>query len=288
VTSRALIARFALLALVGLGLLLSACSLPPRGERAKAAAEPRKLIVFAASSLTEAFDDLAARFEAGHPGVEVRASYAGSQVLHTQLEHGATADVFASADAGHIDALARSGLVVSSEPFASNELVVVFPSGSDVARTAADLPAARRIVLGAESVPVGRYTDRFLARADDVFGAGYRDAVLRHVVSREPNVRLVLAKVTLGEADAALVYHTDALAARGSVRVAPLPAGARVRAELFAGALRDAPEPALARAFLATLRGQEGREVLTSHGFGPAPVRDMTRGRASAPLRGTR
>jgi molybdate transport system substrate-binding protein len=262
-------------ALVALILLLAGCRADPA---------PRALTVFAASSLTEAFDDLAGRFEAAHPEVDVRVSYAGSQVLATQLEHGAAADVFASADVEHIDALVRSGVVTERAPFASNELVAVFPAASRGPRALAELPEAERIVLGDARVPVGRYTERFLARADGVFGAGYREAVLRHVVSREPNVRLVLGKVTLGEADAALVYRTDARAAGDAVRVVELPPEASVRAELFAGPLRRAASPELARAFLALLHGPEGRRALSSRGFGPVVTADP----AGAPLREAR
>ncbi len=171
------------------GLLLAACAEPEEN-----------LTVLAASSLTEALGTIEGDLERASPALSLSTTFAGSQVLRLQIEQGAPADVFLSADEAHVDALLRAGLVVEPVLFAHNELVVIVPPSNPAGiESLEDLPRARRLVIGDASVPVGRYTRAMLARA------GLADAVLPNVVSEESNVRLVRAKVELGEADAAVV-----------------------------------------------------------------------------------
>lgn len=227
----------------------------------------RTLTVFAAASLTEAFAELERDMEAAEPGLDVVVSTGGSQALRVQIERGAPADVFASASAAHIDALVAAGLVRASLPFAEGELVLVVPPGNPAGLDAfEDLPTARRIVLGAPEVPVGAYSRALLDRADARYGAGFRARVEARVVSLEPNVRQVLAKVELGEADAALVYRSDVTAAR-DVRVIEIPAALAVPATYLVGVLVGAPEPEAAQRFVDRLRSPAGRAVLERHGF---------------------
>ena len=228
-------------------------------------AESKPLVVFAASSLTEAFADIEREFEADHAGVDVVISTAGSQALRLQLEQGAAADVFASANAEHIDALHESGIVEKPTAFTSNALVIAVPSDNPAGIASfADLPKAERIVLGGESVPVGIYTQELLERADDDLAA----SVLARVVSREANVRLVVAKVELGEADAAIVYRSDIAAARDVHSIA-IPEELSPTVEYFVAAIRTAAQPELARAFVDHLGSERGRTTLSRHGFGP-------------------
>ena len=216
--------------------------------------------VFAASSLTEAFEALEADFEAAHPELDVQLSFAGSQVLRLQLEQGAAADVFASANARHMEALQRSGRVSDAQVFASNRLVVIVPAGDMTLQRFEDLPEASRIVVGTEDVPVGRYTRTMLERV----GASFATAVLAKVVSQENNVRLVLAKVELGEADAAIVYRTDV---SDRVRVIDVPTAYDVPIHYPIAVVRDAVRPEAAAAFVDHLRSPPGQAVLRRHGF---------------------
>lgn len=230
-------------------------------------AAPRVLAVFAASSLTDAFAQLETEFERANPGVDVTVSTAGSQALRVQIEHGAPADVFASANAAHMQALVSSGLVGNEERFAEGELVIVVPPGNPAGITSLeDLPRAERIVLGAAEVPVGAYARAMLDQAALRYGPDFRARVEAHVVSLEPNVRLVLAKVELGEADAAVVYRSDATASRAATLI-ELPAEVSVRAQYHVGVLTAAAEPALARRFVAHLHAAAGRATLSRHGF---------------------
>jgi molybdate transport system substrate-binding protein len=227
-----------------------------------------QLTVFAASSLREAFLELARRFEAEHAGVAVSFNFAGSQELRTQIEHGARADLLASADERHLRALAEAGLAEAPRSFARNEPVIVVPSGNPAAiHTLRELPRAQRIVVGAPEVPIGAYTLRIFEAAAARYGPGFRSAVEARIASRELNVRQVLAKVRLGEADAAIVYRTDALAAQEAVETISIPADLNVVADYPIAALRGAPQPALARAFIELVLSPAGRALLARYGF---------------------
>lgn len=225
------------------------------------------LSVFAASSLREAFEALAEGFEGVHPGVEVTLNFAGSQVLRLQIEQGAAADVFASADREHMDALVHAGLMVEPKVFAYNQLALIVPpdNPSQIA-TLAQLPKARRLVVGLETVPVGRYTEALLRRAAGAWGASYAPRVHRRVVSRESNVRLVRAKVEMGEADAAIVYQTDA-ALSPHVRTVAIPEELNVTVAYLMGRHRQATASMWAPQWTAFLVSDRGRQILKRFGF---------------------
>jgi molybdate transport system substrate-binding protein len=227
-----------------------------------------QLTVFAASSLRDAFQDLGRSFEQQHPGTSVSFNFAGSQELRTQVEHGARADVLASADPRTLRALVDAGLALQPQVFARNEPVIVVPAGNPAGiHSLADLPRARRLVVGAPEVPIGEYTVRILEAASRRYGPAFGAAVEARIASRELNVRQVLAKVALGEADAAIVYRTDALASRGAAEVISIPLELNVVAEYPIAVLRDAPTPGLARAFVELVLSSAGQAALARHGF---------------------
>ncbi len=224
---------------------------------------PHALDVFAASSLTEAFQELERDFEAASPGTDVRLTFAGSQVLRLQIQQGARADVFASANPLHMKTLEDQGWVVSRGVFAHNELVVVVPEDNPAGITSfRELPGCTRLVIGHANTPVGRYTREVLERAGEAFEA----RVLSRVVSEEHNVRMVRAKVELGEADAAVIYRTDAVASRG-VRVVPIGDSLNVRASYLHGALKGSHKGALAERWMSFVASPRGAAVLARHGF---------------------
>jgi molybdate transport system substrate-binding protein len=248
--------RFVIAALVVLGF--AATIRPGRAE------EPREVTVFAAASLREVFEDLAKTFESKAPGVKVRVNLAGSQELRTQIENGARADVFASADQKHMAALVKASLVVTPRVFARNTPVVIVPKGNPAKVGSFDeLPRAKKLVIGVPEVPIGAYTEEILEKA----GADFKKKILANVVSRELNVRQVLAKVTLGEADAGIVYRTDAIAAKGKVEIVEIPAKLNVIAEYPVAVLSKAPQAAAARAFVDLLLSAEGQKRLAAAGF---------------------
>jgi molybdate transport system substrate-binding protein len=250
------------MAALGLTLAVATSTTRPR------AGEPGELVIFAAASLRESFTALAKSFEARRPGVKVQLSFAGSQELRVQIEHGAKVDVFASADEKHMTALERQALVKSAAIFAHNEPVVVVPANNPAKlRTFADLPKAERIVLGAPEVPIGAYAERMLAAADKSLGGDFGAKVRAHVRSRELNVKQVLTKVQLGEADAGIVYRTDALSAKDRVVTLAIPAQVNPLASYPIATLAAAPHPELARAWLGLLLSKEGQATLATFGF---------------------
>lgn len=242
-------------------LLLLACT-----PQAAHQADTREITVLAASSLTDALHDAAVAFEAAHPGTTVTLSFAGSQALATQIRHGMDADVFASADAQHVLELADQGLVATPTAFAGNRLALAVSPTLPGPLTLETLPSAERVVVGGPHVPLGRYTDALLTAAAAEYGASWRDAVEQRIVSREPNARLVVAKVGLGEADAAVVYATDAAP---EVSLVPLPQGLSPAPVYLHAPL--APASPLALQWIAFLESDAGQATLTAHGFVPPP-----------------
>lgn len=231
------------------------------GDDDDIATTDRTLTVFAAASLTDAFAELAEDFEQANPGVEVRLSFDGSSGLVDQIAGGAPADVFASADQKNMDRAVAEGLV-TGEPtvFASNELTLITPPGNPAGITGLDdsLDGARLVVC-AEGVPCGNAT-RALA---DTAGFELRP------VSEESKVTDVRGKVASGEADAGIVYLTDARAAGDGVEQITL-TGAPAHPNRYPIALvAGAPTPDLGQSFLDAVTSRAGQSVLEQYGFGP-------------------
>jgi molybdate transport system substrate-binding protein len=234
--------------------------------------EAKELVVDAAVSLREVFQTLAATFEKQHKGVKVRLNFAGSQELRVQIENGAKADVFATADQKQMAALQRQNLVNAPVLFARNEPVLVVPAANPAQLSGfSDLPKAEHVVLGVPEAPIGAYSEAILANAETHYGKDFRDKVVGHLRSRELNVRQVLTKVTLGEADAGIVHRTDAMTAKDRVKVMVIPAAVNVIADYPIAVLANPAQPELAAAWVALVRGPEGRAVLKAAGFTSVP-----------------
>jgi molybdate transport system substrate-binding protein len=233
------------------------------------------LNVFAAASLTDAFGEIGANFAAAHPGTEVVFNFGGSNQLSTQIGQGAPADVFASANNAQMDAAIEAGRIISGSQsiFAQNRLVIILPSDNPGKLTSLqDLAKPRnKLVFAAEEVPVGQYALDFLdkAAADGSLGADYRDAVLANVVSYEENVRSVLAKVALGEADAGIVYTSDASTSEGEVQQIEIPDSLNSIAKYPIAFLSDSAHLELAQQFVDYVLAPEGQQVLAKYGFLP-------------------
>lgn len=228
-------------------------------------AERLDATVLAAASLSEAFTEIAARYERGHPGTEVALELAASSTLAAQVRAGAPFDVLATADERTMAEVWRAELVEQPVTFATNRLVVIVPADNpgDV-RGIEDLTRPGiAVVLAQPEVPVGAYARRVFA------ALGIAEAIEANVVSNALDVKAVVAAVSLGEADAGIVYATDVAASvRSRVRVFPVPERVSVRA-LYPIALATKPEhPAGARAFLEIVLSETGREILAAHGFG--------------------
>jgi molybdate transport system substrate-binding protein len=217
--------------------------------------------VFAASSLTEAFTALAGPVRSSR-GLSLTFDFAGSQQLAAQIEQGAPADVVAAADRATLERLRQSGRLAGAPvAFATNRLEIVVRGGNpDHVTTLADLARpGLKVVLADPRVPAGGYAAQALARA----------GVVVHPVSLEDNVKAVVTKVGLGEADAGLAYVTDVRSAAASVVGVPLADAEQVVATYTAAVVKDAPHAGPARLFLTVLRSAAGKAVLQRFGFGP-------------------
>lgn len=234
--------------------------------------QPRTLTVFAAASLTDAFTEIGKSFEAANPGVTVTFSFAGSQALQTQIEQGAPADVFASASKSYMDILVKDGYVTADAPqnFLTNKLVVILPANNPAALAKLEDLAKPgiKLVLAAEEVPVGKYARQALDQMNGSFGADFKDRVWANVVSNEDNVKQVVAKVQLGEADAGIVYVSDSIAAP-DLKSIEIPADLNVIAKYPIAPLVKSANADLAAQFTIYVLSTEGQTILQKWGFGP-------------------
>ncbi|HEU4947704.1 MAG TPA: molybdate ABC transporter substrate-binding protein [Kribbella sp.] len=226
------------------------------GPSSGAAAVSGTVTVFAASSLTGAFTQLAKDFEAEHPGVKVTLSFAGSSALAQQINQGAPADVFASAAPKNLEQVADHGTAVT---FVRNRLEIAVPKGNPAGITGlADFgDAGRKIALCAEQVPCGAAANKVL----EVAGITPRPDSL------EQDVKAALTKVRLGEVDAALVYRTDVLAAGSEVEGIEFPESAKVVSDYPIATLPDGPNAAGGEAFVKYVLSAKGRALLSKAGF---------------------
>jgi molybdate transport system substrate-binding protein len=268
--------RLALLAAATL-LAVAACSGSAADTSAAASRTPTEgsgeesltgtLTVFAAASLTDVFTELGNRLEAANPGLDVQFSFAGSSALAAQIQQGAPADVFASADEAQMARVTDARLARDAQIFASNRLVLAFPKdnpagirqpeGPGIPSIAELLDHDLTLAVCAPEVPCGA------AAAEVLSGAGLEGLPDTY----EEDVRAVLTKVQLGEVDAGLVYRTDVLAAGDTVHAVAFREAEAARNRYPVAVLADAPNPDAARAFVDLLLSDEGTKALTDAGF---------------------
>ena len=250
--------------------------------------------VFAAASLAEPFRAVADAFEADNPGVEVTFNFAGSQALRTQLEHGARADVFASADWEQMAAIRKADLLGNApEYFATNRMAVVAPVDSNAVQSLDDLARPGiSIAIASAEVPAGAYaraTLNLMAESAD-FPDDFAERALANVVTHETNVRAVAQKVALGEVDAGIVYETDARTGnrQGAYRVIEIPLQFNPAAEYPIAALGESANPQAGLDFIAYVQGDDGQAILRDYGFAPpanvaCPCHDAVPSGSAAP-----
>ena len=258
--TRVLVAVLGALVLAGCGGGAAVGGAPSAAPAA--APEARTLTVLAAASLTETFNALEKRFEADHPGVDVKLSYSGSSDLAQQIVNGAPADVFAAASDATMKTVTDAGLAAGAPTvFATNVLQIATAPGNprgiasfaDLARP--DL----KVVVCAPQVPCGAAADKI----EKATGVALRP------VSEEADVKSTLGKVTSGDADAGLVYVTDVSAAKGAVQGVDFPEAQQAATNYPIAVVRNAPQAQLAQQWVDTVTGAVGQEALRAAGFGP-------------------
>lgn len=238
-----------------------------------ASSGPQEITVFAASSLTDAFNELAEAFQAQNEGVEVILNYASSSQLAAQLTEGVLADVFASANPAQMQNVIDNGRIAAGAAalFVSNRLTVVVPADNpaDIGALEDLAEPGVQLILAVEGVPVRQYTDEIVA----TMPADFQQQFYGNLVSEEDNVRQVSAKVALGEADAGIVYTSDVTPGIADrVQQIAIPDEQNVIATYPVAPLADAPNPELARSFIDFVLSAEGQSVLARWGFGPPPA----------------
>lgn len=251
--------RHPLAAGVAIVIALAGCAAPaPAPESTPELAGD--ITVLAAASLTGVFEDLAAEFEAEHPGVTVTLSFGGSSALAEQILSGAPADVFAAANEATLQSVVDAGLATDPRIFATNTLEIAVPVGNPGGVTGlADLARPELVVaLCDPAVPCGSAAEKLLAA----------EGVTASVDTLEEDVRAALTKVALGEVDAALVYRTDVRGAGGEVEGIEVPAAAEIVNRYPIAALAGSGASEAAAAFVDLVRSPRGRAALTAAGFG--------------------
>jgi molybdate transport system substrate-binding protein len=236
-------------------------------------AEATTIRVMAAASLTEVFNDLEVGFEEKYDDINLELNYAGSQALYSQIKSGVSADIFASANIKYMNQLKDTDMVLNPSIFAHNKLIVAVSKGNADIQSIDDLVREGvKLVIADESVPVGRYTMKMLDKQVDnpKVSKDYKEKFLNSVVSKELDVKSVVAKVELGEADAGIVYKTDINASNlEKVRVVDIADEYNVIATYPISLLKGLTEKhqEAAERFLNYLYSKEGEEVLEAHGF---------------------
>ena len=251
-------------------LLLAACSSddsldPPSPD---ASTPPVELTVFAASSLTAAFTQIGTDFQAGNAGTTVTFNFGSSGDLAASIESEGTADVFASASGTYMDEVSDQVGVTGRADFVQNKLVIITPTDNPANITSLEDLAnpGVQVVLAAEGVPVGDYARQALD------SAGLTDAVMANVVSNEEDDASVVAKITAGEADAAIVYVSDVTSAVApDVHAVEIPDDVNVIATYPIAVVTGTSHTEAAQAFVDYVTGSEGQTTLAEFGFLPPP-----------------
>ena len=247
--------------LAAAALVLAACAGDDDSGGSSGAPSPSEIKVFAAASLTAAFNELGPQYTAAE-GTKVTFNFAGSQALATQIQQGAPADVFASADIPNMDKV--KDLVGTPQNFASNQLQIVVEKGNPKGVKGLDDLANPdlKVVLAAPDVPAGKYAQQALAKA----------GVTVKPVSQEDNVKAVVNKVALGEADAGIVYVTDVTAGGDKVEGVDIPEDLNVLATYPIATVKASRAQDKAQAFLDLVLSDQGQQVLKKYGFLPPPT----------------
>ncbi len=260
---------------VSSGTVSSSTSFPAPTELPANQQRIHTITVFAAASLTDAFLELGKEYEASQPGVKAQFSFAGSQILRTQLEQGAVADVIAFADQKNMELLITEGLVPENAPhnFATNHMTLILPkSNPGKVQNIADLARpGLKLILADSSVPAGGYARQVLNKLslDPAYGKDFSARVLANLVSNETDVRQVVVKIELGEADVGIVYVSDAVAVRKLVTI-PIPDQFNIIAQYPIAILAHSPTPDLAAEFASYVLSSDGQAILAKWGFTPA------------------
>jgi molybdate transport system substrate-binding protein len=254
------------LLLLALALLVAAGCGSGSGSSSGSSSAPSggKLVVFAASSLIDAFPKIATTYQQQHPGWKVEFEFLGSDQLAAQIEQGGPADVYAAASTKYPEQLQSQNLLGKTTNFATNTLVLATPADNPAGIISVNDIGNVKLVVGDPSVPIGAYT---LTVLDNL---GIKPSSL-NIVSQEAKVTDIVTKLELGEADAGFIYTSDAKTAGDKLKTFQLPASAQATATYPIGIVTDSKNAKAAQQWIDLVMSPQGQQVLVSDGFGPAP-----------------
>jgi len=257
-------------------LILVAAVLParqvPAAKGGSAGAGAGTLTALVAANATDVFNAVIDRFERQHPGVSVKPSYGGTQILLTQLQQGASADLFLSADEAHAKQAVADGLIQRYDPVSRNSEVIVIPRSNPAGLSNLQDLATKpvKLIIGVPTVPIGIYTRQIFINAAAQYGPGFAQQALAHVVSTETDVKQVLHKVALNEADAGIVYRTDVTPdVADQVTMIAVPDADQVISANYIAVPTRAPHQELARQLRDYMLSPAGQSVFISLGYRP-------------------
>jgi molybdate transport system substrate-binding protein len=254
------------LLLLVLALLITAGCGSGAGSSSGSSSAPLggKLVVFAASSLIDAFPKIATTYQQQYPGWKVEFEFLGSDQLAAQIEQGDPADVYAAASTKYPEQLQSQNLLGKTTNFATNTLVLATPADNPAGITSVNDIGNAKLVVGDPSVPIGAYT---LTVLDNL---GIKPSSL-NIVSQEAKVTDIVTKLELGEADAGFIYTSDAKTAGDKLKTFQLPASAQATATYPIGIVTGSKNAKAAQQWIDLVMSTQGQQVLVSDGFGPAP-----------------
>ncbi|WP_186576978.1 molybdate ABC transporter substrate-binding protein [Aquibacillus kalidii] len=229
-----------------------------------------ELFALVAANATEPFKDLMKEFETNHPNVDVKATFAGTQIVRTQLEQGANADIFLSADLGHIEAVKKQDLINEFQPVSLNSVTMVVPKNNPRKISSLEDLGSKdlKLVIGTDTVPIGRYSRQVIKNASDEYGQKFPDKVMDNVVSLETNVKQVLQKVSLGEAEVGMVYPTDVTPDFAKkVKKIKIPDKFNIVATNYISVTKKAPNKKLAKEFVEMMLSDKGQKIFKKYGY---------------------
>lgn len=257
---------FFIISLVILSFVSGACSDKSEINTGK---ESQEITVFAAASLTESLKEIVEEFKRINPDSNIQLNLSSSSRLRVQIEQGVQADIYLSANKRHYEILREKGFVAEGKNFLSNTMVVVVPRDNPAnINNLIDLTKQCKLVVAQKEVPAGSYALQVLNNLEEKFGTDYKEKVLENVVSRENNVKQVLAKVIIGEADAAFVYSSDITpGVKGKVKLLQIPDEYNVKASYWAAILKGSQNKDNVKAFYEFLTGEKGQEIFKKYGF---------------------
>lgn len=260
--------------LLGVMILVAGCSSGNakngghnNGGGGKGSFAGEKLTVFAAAHFTEAFNNIKKAFEK-KTGADVTISFAGTQTLRTQIEQGAPADVFASANVSHMKAVEKEGFVDHYQVCDYNSLIVIVPKSNPAGlENFKDLATKNdKLVIGVKNVPIGIYTRKVLEKASKKWGPSFKKNVMNDVVSLEPNVKDIASKITLGAGDAGFVYPTALTpSVAKKVKTIKIPADLNISATDTIAVLKNSKHKKLAKKWVQFVMSKQGQQILAKY-----------------------